>query len=701
MPSQVLTTRRVKRRQQRLRLVSKNAKRKVRSVRKHRKTAKKVMRGGLFENPTFFGIVYDNLEFQLKMPNFNRPMQWFDVAVPLFIMVYGNTCGALFKSNPLYLFFNKYINSEEITNILKYILEIQTINLNPVITVDTPSPDESKLEIKLSQDLLEYYTEEERETLPKTLTLTIDEVIKSKINPTKYLFKERAYNNPFKHFSKTILVLNSDGIHSGVITDAGQSLNKVTLTKHTTSSDVDKSIKQNIENLKNKKNEKLEELFSGENKDVLSVLPDLHKDYMPLLLESVGDKTYRYPLKLNIRSNVSITSIEKTRKQEFEKIDDVKCPISANILCTINQNNMTNDFKDDGTFTAYPRHWFLSKVSVGIIYDRMVFTIQEFIKDKGYRQIKLSISLPIFIMVAVAPETSYLFFNKYINSQEIINILKCILGINNELTLTPNITVSDPLPYVDKNGIQQILDVTSKNNPLYVAFEQIKIPFNLFSKTFLVLKSDGIYSGVITTAEENLDTVTLTKHSLSNMTESTFSNSIANLNKCRATKFKHDLIKKDVSVLPDLYKDYIPTMPKGASFTFNDENGIYIERIGKERTGDFFQNFADFEHISANILCTIDEYMDNLELEGGMFATYPRHWFLTEAQLKALPQEQSEARPQEQSEARPQEQPEALPQELPQEQSEARPQEQPEALPQELPQEQSEARPQEQPEALP
>ena len=46
MPSQVLTKRRVKRRQQRLRVVSKNAKRNVRSVRKHRKTAKKVMRGG-------------------------------------------------------------------------------------------------------------------------------------------------------------------------------------------------------------------------------------------------------------------------------------------------------------------------------------------------------------------------------------------------------------------------------------------------------------------------------------------------------------------------------------------------------------------------------------------------------------------------------------------------------------------------------
>ena len=653
MPSQVVTTRRVKRRQQRLRLVSKNAKRKVRSVRKHRKTAKKVMRGGVFDNPTFCIIVYDNLEFQLKMPNFKRDSQWFNVAVPLFIMVYGKTCGGVFESNPLYLFFNKYINSEEITNILKYILEIQTINLTPVITVDTPSPDESKLEIKLSQDLLEYFPENERETLPKTLTLTIDEVINSKINPTEYLFKERAYDNPFKHFSKTFLVLKSDGIYSGVITAAGQPLDKVTLTKHTSGDD--KSINPKIANIKKEKNKKLKELFSGKNEDVLSVLPDLHKDYMPLLQESGCGQSIYMPLKLNITSNVSITSIRKERKQEFKKIDDVKCPISANILCTINQK-MTNYLKYDGTFTAYPRHWFLSNVSVGIIYDRMVFTIKEFVEKEGWRQIKLSISLPIFIMVAVASKKqSYLFFNKYISSPEIIKILKCILGIDAELTLTPEIKVSDPLLYQDKNGIQQNFDVISEKNPLNVAFEQIKIPSNLFSTTFLVLKSDGIYSGVITTAEENLDTVTLTKHS-SNI-DSTFSNSIANLNKCRAKKFKYELIKEDVSVLPHLYEKYIPKMPADNQlFKFNSKIGIYIERIKNERTGDFFQNFADFEHISANYLCTIDEYMDNLNLEGGMFATYPPHWFLTEAQLKALPQ----APPQEQPEALPQEQPEAL-----------------------------------------
>jgi hypothetical protein len=64
MPSQVVTKRRVKRRQQRLRLVSKNAKRKVRSVRKHRKTAKKVMRGGIgFEwNQAFSVIDFDVFE---------------------------------------------------------------------------------------------------------------------------------------------------------------------------------------------------------------------------------------------------------------------------------------------------------------------------------------------------------------------------------------------------------------------------------------------------------------------------------------------------------------------------------------------------------------------------------------------------------------------------------------------------------------
>ena len=76
MPSQVLTTRRVKRRQQRLRLVSKNAKRKVRSVRKHRKTAKKVMRGGDKRSKSIF------LETNTEAP---------DIKLNISKNIFGNT----------------------------------------------------------------------------------------------------------------------------------------------------------------------------------------------------------------------------------------------------------------------------------------------------------------------------------------------------------------------------------------------------------------------------------------------------------------------------------------------------------------------------------------------------------------------------------------------------------------------------------
>lgn len=72
MPSRVVTKRRVKRRQQRL--VSKNVKRKartVRTLRKHRNSVKKVMRGGIMKPFNFpetsngsYGSssVYDNVD---------------------------------------------------------------------------------------------------------------------------------------------------------------------------------------------------------------------------------------------------------------------------------------------------------------------------------------------------------------------------------------------------------------------------------------------------------------------------------------------------------------------------------------------------------------------------------------------------------------------------------------------------------------
>ena len=118
MPSQVLTKRRMKRRQQRHRLVSKNAKRKVRSsVRKHRKTAKKVMRGGLFGRPTPIDwqiyMLYDKI---LNRKDANpSPFR-----IPICVCLCNVT-----NEEEAYLFFNNNMTADEASIILKKFLGIE------------------------------------------------------------------------------------------------------------------------------------------------------------------------------------------------------------------------------------------------------------------------------------------------------------------------------------------------------------------------------------------------------------------------------------------------------------------------------------------------------------------------------------------------------------------------------------------------
>ena len=137
MPSQVLTKRRVKRRQQRLRLVSKNAKRKVRSVRKHRKTAKKVMRGG--GNIITAHVVYDAIPCVKRTKEETMSSS---INVPI--------CLVLIKPktplDEIYLFFNKNMTSEDIKLIVKLLLGISDdfelnseIAYTPVAAVSNPS----------------------------------------------------------------------------------------------------------------------------------------------------------------------------------------------------------------------------------------------------------------------------------------------------------------------------------------------------------------------------------------------------------------------------------------------------------------------------------------------------------------------------------------------------------------------------------
>ena len=119
MPSQVLTKRRVKRRQQRLRLVSKNAKRKVRSsVRKHRKTAKKVMRGGENEKIKVYYLKNINVE----KSNYNR-------MACLILRVEKS-------KDDVYLVFDMDVTADDINQIVKNALGIQqTSVLEPEIDI--------------------------------------------------------------------------------------------------------------------------------------------------------------------------------------------------------------------------------------------------------------------------------------------------------------------------------------------------------------------------------------------------------------------------------------------------------------------------------------------------------------------------------------------------------------------------------------
>ena len=153
MPSRVVTKLRVKRRQQRL--VSKNVKRKartVRTLRKHRKSARKVMRGGA--PPTLEGkacVLYYHIPIDTKKV-------FFYANVPICVIFRDQKPR---KVDDIYLFFNSDMNAENITLIVKLILGIKTtekFELKPAIedqssTAGTTveSTDTSSTETKLTK----------------------------------------------------------------------------------------------------------------------------------------------------------------------------------------------------------------------------------------------------------------------------------------------------------------------------------------------------------------------------------------------------------------------------------------------------------------------------------------------------------------------------------------------------------------------
>lgn len=183
MPSQVVTTRRVKRRQQRQRFVSKNAKRKVRSVRKHRKTAKKVMSGGVMQafkqpngsssavtNAASYGKAYHKSQVESNFSLFEKSTAYYTAYVlydkipSKFTKTVGGrtdmmsinvpTCVVVIvdrgwnHKDDVYLFFNNRMTVEEITTTVKLLLGMSTqdtFELTPPISPPNPLPKNNEL----------------------------------------------------------------------------------------------------------------------------------------------------------------------------------------------------------------------------------------------------------------------------------------------------------------------------------------------------------------------------------------------------------------------------------------------------------------------------------------------------------------------------------------------------------------------------
>jgi len=96
-------------------------------VRKHRKTAKKVMRGGWGKKNIYYGILCDSIPMIMDSKSLPGRGIELEYILPIFIIVmYGDD---------LFLFFNKNITSQEITTILKSILGI---NQEVTLTLDPP-----------------------------------------------------------------------------------------------------------------------------------------------------------------------------------------------------------------------------------------------------------------------------------------------------------------------------------------------------------------------------------------------------------------------------------------------------------------------------------------------------------------------------------------------------------------------------------
>ena len=365
MSSQVLTKRRVKRRQQRLRLVSKNAKRKVRSVRKHRKTAKKVMRGGWPKKKIYFGIIHDQISIVIDSELFDNHQgdnNGIKYILPIFIIV--------MIGSDLYLFFNKNMTLEEITKILKNILEIKTeVILDPPIQLPTVSADNyvvptyNSIPISNITDIAkitDWSLSKEHDDAPSRQLL-------------KKIFSDML-EDPFQHISKRFIKFKKTGyfpatfandIYSGEINDK-LSLDSSSLTKHTFTSPPPDVVTERFKNFFDEKvnlsdkDIKLSYLINRLTPHIKSDthLTQLYKQYIPNEKIDLTVEEYKKPeshSKEKEEIKIDVTRVGPLNESNAITSSDL---IAKNVL------NRINDYMAPvGRFTPLPPGWLIPRPS--------------------------------------------------------------------------------------------------------------------------------------------------------------------------------------------------------------------------------------------------------------------------------------------------------------------------------------------------
>ena len=365
MSSQVLTKRRVKRRQQRLRLVSKNAKRKVRSVRKHRKTAKKVMRGG--GKNIYYGIMYDSIPLVIDSDYFQRYTQEnnkINYMLPIFIIV--------MIGSDLYLFFNKNMTLEEITKILKNILEINAeVILYPPIQLPTVSADNYVVptynSIRISNitdiaKITDWSLSKEHDDAPSRQLL-------------KNIFSDML-EDPFQHISKRFIKFKKpffkrsfeNDIYSGEISDTIplDDIKETSLTKHTFKSPPPNVVTERFKKFFDEKvnlsdnDSKLSYLINQLTRHIESDthLTQLYKQYIPNEKIDLTVEEYKKPesqSKEKEEIKIDVTRVGPLNESNAITSSDL---IAKNVLNSINDYMVTR-----GTFTPLPPGWLIPRPS--------------------------------------------------------------------------------------------------------------------------------------------------------------------------------------------------------------------------------------------------------------------------------------------------------------------------------------------------